>query len=324
MTAIKKQGKYHNQSFIKMRINGSRAKGMMKDYLAKKDAIPSFKIPRKKIDAKCFNQEDTFVWLGHSTILGHLDDISFIVDPMLAKRASPFKCLGPKRFDGSLTPYTELPNIDIVLITHNHYDHMDKETLLKLNERVKCFYVPLDNAQILINWGIEKEKVIEFDWYEDIIYQGVQFSFCPTQHFSGRGLHDRDQYLWGSWVIKGTRHSLYVSGDSGYNNHFKEISSRYGSFDVACIECGAYNEHWSEIHMMPEESVQAALDLKTQVMLPMHWASFDLSTHTWDEPITRAVNQANKEGLSLTLPMIGEVISFVNPIKSRKWWENFS
>jgi len=320
VTAIKRDGKYFNKSYIKMKMNGKKAKGMMKDYMAKQNAVPDFIIPRLKIDKEAFSKQNSFVWLGHSTILGYIDKVSFIVDPMLAKRASPLKCIGPKRFDGSLTPVDELPNIDVVLITHNHYDHMDKDTLLALKDKVKAIFVPLDNAKILINWGIEKEKIKEFDWYEDMVFQDVLFSFCPTQHFSGRSLTDRDKYLWGSWAVKGKSNSIYISGDSGYNAHFEEIGKRFGSFDIACVECGAYNENWSEIHMIPEESVQASADLNAKVMLPMHWAGFDLSTHAWDEPISRALDYAHKLEVKTTTPMIGQVNSFDRPIEYKKWW----
>ena len=320
MYAIKKDGKYFNQDYIQMKISGQKAKGMIKDYMAKKDAVPSFKIQRQVIDKEEFTSQNSFVWLGHSTILSHIDGVSFIVDPMFAKRASPLKCIGPKRFEGSLTPIDELPKIDVILITHNHYDHMDKTSLLALKNTVSQIYVPLDNAQILIKWGIEKEKITEFDWYEDKIFNDVQFSYCPTQHFSGRSIGDKDKYLWGSWAIKGKENSLYVSGDSGYNTHFKDIAKKFGGFDVACMECGAYNENWSEIHMTPEESVQASKDLNAKVMLPMHWAGFDLSTHTWDEPITRAMLNAQSLGVTTTTPMIGQVNSFQNPVEETKWW----
>lgn len=322
MNAIKKDGKYQNLEFIKMKMDLNRAKGMAKDYMKKKDAVPSASIPRVQIDKKAFKSEDSYIWLGHSSILGNIDELSFIVDPMLAKRASPFKCMGPKRFDGSLTPIEELPKIDVILITHNHYDHMDRDTLLGLQEQAQVIYVPLDNKKILTKWGIESSKVKEFDWFEDIVYKGVQFSFCPTQHFSGRGLSDRDKYLWGSWAIKGSKHSIYVSGDSGYNQHFSLIGQKYGPFDVACMECGAYNDNWSEIHMTPEESVQASLDVKAVVMHPMHWASFDLSTHAWDEPINRAKKKAIQLNVITTTPLIGTVNFLNNPIETKQWWKD--
>lgn len=322
MNAIKKEGKYFNKSYIKMKMTGQKAKGIIKEYIAKKNSIPTFEIPRLKIDKDTFKKQNSFVWLGHSTILGNIDDVSFVVDPMLSKRASPLNYVGPKRFYGSITPIDELPTIDLILITHNHYDHMDKKTLLALKDKVKMIYVPLDNAKILIKWGIEKEKIVEFDWYEDVLFHNVLFSFCPTQHFSGRSLSDRDNYLWGSWAVNGKENSIYISGDSGYNEHFKEIGAKFGSFDIACIECGAYNDNWSEVHMTPEESVQASLDLNAKIILPMHWAGFDLSTHSWDEPITRAHVKAEYLQVTTTTPMIGQVNSFNKPIEDKKWWKN--
>lgn len=320
MNALKRDNKFYNIDTIQMTMNMDKAKKMTKDYFAKENAVPVLPIPRKEIDKKAFGSEDTFVWLGHSTILGHIDGVTFIVDPMLDERASPLSCFGPKRFEGSLTPINELPEIDVILITHNHYDHLDQKTIMALQENVKMIYVPLENAKILIKWGVDRSKIKEFDWFEDQIFTHVQFSFVPTQHFSGRGLTDRDRYLWGSWVVKGSKYSIYVSGDSGYNGHFKSIGEKYGPFDVACIECGAYNESWSEIHMVPEESVQASLDLNAKVMLPMHWAGFDLSTHAWDEPISRAIEKANELNVRITTPIIGEVVSFNNSIQSKKWW----
>jgi len=322
MNAIKKDGKYHNHSFINMTMSLDKVKAMTKDYFNKENAVPPFQIPRVKIDIEEFESKDSLVWLGHSTILGNMNGTTFIVDPMLGKRASPIKCMGPKRFDGSLTPIDELPEIDIILITHNHYDHLDKDTILSLKDKVQAIYVPLDNKQILTKWGVEDSLIKEFDWFEDILFNDIQFSFCPTQHFSARGLTDRDNYLWGSWAILSNDKKVYVSGDSGYNEHFKMINEKYGSFDIACMECGAYNDNWSEVHMVPEESVQASVDLEAKVMLPMHWAGFDLSTHSWDEPITRALDKAKELNITMTTPIIGQVIDLGKAVVSKHWWKH--
>lgn len=312
--------KYQNLNNVKMVMNKERAVGMGKDYLSKSKTRPSFTIPRKTIDIEKFTSKDSLLWLGHSTILGNIDGVSFIVDPMLSDRASPLPCIGPKRFEGSLTPINELPNIDVILITHNHYDHLDRKTIMAFHKDIKMILVPKNNAYILKKWGVEPSKIQELSWFEDVMFEGVQFSLCPTQHFSGRSLTDRDKSLWGSWVIRGKKHSVYVSGDSGYNNHFKVIGNKYGPFDIACMECGAYNDNWSEIHMTPEESVQATLDVGAKVMLPMHWAGFDLSTHAWDEPITRATNRAKEIGLTTITPMIGQDMDFEHMVTFDEWW----
>ncbi len=321
MNAIKKDGKFRNLNAIKMTMNVAKAKGMAKDYMNKENTIPAFEIPRVKIERDNFIKKDSLIWLGHSCILANIDNISFIVDPMLGDRASPLKFMGPKRFKGSLTPVEELPKIDYILITHNHYDHLDKETILALEKNVKQILVPLDNAKILIKWGVDTKKIKEFDWYEELYIESVRFAFCPTQHFSGRSLKDRDRYLWGSWAVQGQKHSIYVSGDSGYNTHFREIGKRFGPFDITSMECGAYNDNWSEVHMLPEESVQASLDLNAKVMLPMHWAGFDLSTHAWDEPITRALDKAKELNVTITTPMIGQVLDLNDQVETNHWWK---
>ncbi len=320
MVSKKQKGKYKNLHSIKMTISLDKLKKMGKDFIKKKNATPPFKLPRMKIDKEKFKSTNTLIWLGHSTILGNIDGVSFIVDPMLTNRASPLKCVGPKRFDGTISPFEQLPDIDVILITHNHYDHLDKKSILHLKDKVKSIYTPLDNKKILTKWGVAEYMVKEFDWFEDINFNNVQFSFCPTQHFSSRGLTDRDKCLWGSWAIMGSK-KVYVSGDSGYNEHFKLIGDKYGEFDLACIECGAYNENWSEVHMLPEQSVQASVDIKAKLMLPMHWAGFDLSTHPWDEPITRAIKKAKELKVKTTTPMIGQVLDLGNPIVNVKWWE---
>ena len=180
--------------------------------------------------------------------------------------------------------------------------------------------MPLDNAKTLRSWGVDAQKMQEFDWYEEIKIGSTILALTPSQHFSGRGLHDRDRYLWGSWVVKGKDHSFYISGDSGYNSHFKTIGEKYGPFDLAFLECGAYNDSWIEVHMLPEETVQASIDLQAKVLLPMHWAGFDLSTHSWDEPITRAIAEAKTLEVPTTTPMIGEVVTLDKPLIEKRWW----
>lgn len=320
MEAIKEGGRYRNLGEVKMAMTMKRAKSMMRDYLKKTLRVPPAALPKNQPDVDRFASNDALIWLGHSTLLGHLDGVTFIVDPMLSDRASPIACLGPKRFEGVQVGLDELPQIDLILITHNHYDHLDRETIEALHEKAEAIFLPLDNAPILSKWGVSAEKMRELDWYETAEYRGVRFSLTPSQHFSGRGLTDRDKALWGSWVVQGKTHSLYFSGDSGYNGHFREIGERYGPFDLACLECGAYNDAWPEVHMNPEESVKAAQDLGAKVMLPIHWAGFSLSTHAWDEPITRALAVAQKDKVTVTTPMVGETLVLEDPIRDDWWW----
>lgn len=311
---------YNNLDHVKMSMNKEKFFGILKSHFFKNNGRPDFILPRKPLNIKQFEYKESLVWLGHSTILLRINGVTLIVDPMLSQRASPLSWVGPKRFEGSMISYDELPMIDLVVITHNHYDHLDKTTLQSIHKNVKRFFIPKGNRSILQQWGIDPEKIVEFTWFESQNFENIEFVFCPTQHFSGRTLTDRDRSLWGSWVIKTQTRNLYISGDSGYHHHFKTIGDLYGPFDIACIECGAYNDHWQEVHMTPEQSVQAAIDLRTKIMMPIHWGGFDLSTHPWDEPITRALQKAYDVNLPLTTPMIGEILSFEDLIKNDQWW----
>lgn len=321
MSIHKKQKRYQNLGGISMRFTAEKMWQMTREYLQKQVRIPPFSFTTKKPDLSLFESKDALIWLGHSTLLGRLDGMTFVVDPMFSDRASPIACIGPKRFDGSLIDPKALPPIDVILITHNHYDHMDKETLQMLHDQAKAIYLPLDNAGIIATWGIRGEKVKEFDWYEEIRFKDVRFALAPSQHFSGRGITDRNRSLWGSWVVQGSRHRLFFSGDSGYNDHFKAIGERYGPFDLACLECGAYNDAWPEVHMTPEGSIRAAQDLGAKAMLPIHWGGFSLSTHAWDEPISRALKAAKRESVRVTTPMIGETLALDDVIRERLWWK---
>ena len=292
------------------------------ELLQKRRGTPPFPVPSQPIDLQRFTSDDSVVWLGHSTILAHLDGLSFIVDPILRHRASPLKGIGPKRFEGSAIKADTLPHIDIVLITHNHYDHLDEEAIRHFDQKQCRFLIPKGNAHHLQKWGVSPVNIREFEWHEQFSTGELTFTYLPTQHFSGRGMLDRDRSLWGSWSIKGSRHHLYVSGDSGYNAHFKEIGEQYGPFDLACLECGQYSRAWRHFHMIPEESVQASIDLGAKVMLPMHWAGFDISTHAWDAPINRAITHAKNHKVTLATPKIGENIALHSPQKSDPWWES--
>lgn len=321
MTIHKKQKRYHNLGGVAMRFTPKKMWQMTREYMKKQVRVPPFSFPSKKPDFTLFESGDALVWLGHSTLLGRLDGVSFIVDPMFSDRASPFACVGPKRFDGSLIDSKTLPPIDVILITHNHYDHLDRHSMRMLHKQAKAIYLPLDNVQIIAKWGIRGEKVKEFDWYEEIRFGNVRFAFAPSQHFSGRGVTDRNRSLWGSWAVQGSSRSLYFSGDGGYNSHFKTIGERYGPFDLACLECGAYNDAWREVHMAPEETVRAAQDLGAKVMMPIHWAGFSLSTHAWDDPVTRALAEAKRKKVTVTTPMIGETVMLDDPVRDEVWWD---
>ncbi|MGL6315652.1 MBL fold metallo-hydrolase [Vibrio sp. WXL103] len=284
---------------------------------------PSFDLPvmsmsREQVEAELQN---SVFRLGHSSVLLKLDQQLVLTDPVFSDRASPVQWAGPKRFHQAPITIDELPNIDVVVISHDHYDHLDKSAVKQLAAKVSLFLVPLRVGKHLRNWGIEEDKIVELNWWESHVFNGIEYTLTPTQHFSGRTGLDRDNTLWGSWVIAAASQRVFFSGDSGYFSGFKQIGDKYGPFDLTLIETGAYNEAWSQIHMFPEQSVQAHLDLKGKVMFPIHNSTFDLAIHDWQEPINRALETANQRGVTMVLPQMGEqlVIGEAKPLSF--WWQ---
>jgi L-ascorbate metabolism protein UlaG (beta-lactamase superfamily) len=244
-----------------------------------------------------------------------------MTDPVFSDRASPVQWAGPKRFHQTPITLQDLPSIDVVVISHDHYDHLDKASIKELGDKVGTFLVPLKVGQLLVNWGVPKERVVELDWWESHSVDGIEYTLTPTQHFSGRGLTDRDTTLWGSWVINAQQNKVFFSGDSGYFNGFKEIGERYGPFDFTMIETGAYNDLWSDIHMFPEQSVQAHIDVQGKVMMPIHNSTFDLSMHDWNEPMQRALDISEERGVTLVSPEIGQRLELAEPQPVKAWWQ---
>ena len=286
-------------------------------------AKPHQKTPLKQLTRVQLEQgtEDTLYRLGHSTILMRLSGQFVLTDPVFSDRASPVQWAGPKRFHPSPITIEALPDIKVVVISHDHYDHLDKDAIKKLVKKVEYFVAPTNVGKYLIDWGVDKSKVIELSWWESKQIDGLTFVATPAQHFSGRGLFDRNSTLWASWVIKSTNSNLFFSGDGGYFSGFKEIGERFGPFDITLVENGAYNTLWSDIHMMPEQSIQAHLDLQGKAMLPIHNSTFDLSTHDWFEPLERTHDLARQKNISLITPIFGEAVLIKNPTNHYTWWK---
>ncbi len=286
--------------------------------------VPNFEIPvetHKESDFISDKNQSKITWFGHSAALVEMEGLTIFIDPMLGKVAAPHPMLGSKRFN-KVHPISidSLPTIDIILISHDHYDHLDYGSILKLKDKVKQFYVPLGIKAHLTEWGVSEEKITEFDWWENINYKGVEFISTPARHFSGRGF-TRNNTLWCSWVLKSKNNSIFFSGDSGYGNHFKEIGEKYGPFDFSMIECGQYNEQWAQIHMTPEETIQASIDVQSKLMMPIHWGAFKLALHSWDDPIVRATKKAKELNIPISTPIIGEsIVLNSDNYPKNKWW----
>ena len=286
---------------------------------------PLNRLPSAKTDLLRLDPENNIlVWFGHSSYFMQIDGKKILVDPVFSGAASPV-AFTTKSFPGS-DAYTaeDIPEIDYLIISHDHWDHLDYKTILKLKPKVKQVITGLGTAAHLEYWGFDKSLIIEKDWNEEVkLGTGFTVYTTPARHFSGRTFK-RNKAIWLSFVLLTPSMKLFLGGDSGYDTHFAETGNRYGPFDLAILECGQYNPYWKYIHMMPEETVQAGIDLKAKKILPVHWAKFALSLHDWDEPIKRITAEAAKKNMQLIHPMIGEPVD-LNDLKAfSSWWETVS
>lgn len=324
-----KDGKFLNNGGVKMEMSFKDSfKAMWILFKSNSKAEPNKNITVQKIDSITianYNSKTRFIWFGHSTFLLQIKGKNLLIDPMFGNVPAPNPLLGNKRFSNKLPIEIEkLPHIDAVLITHDHYDHLDYESIQKLKDKVNMFYTPLGVGIHLLKWGIEKERIIELDWWQEIKYDELTIRCTPAQHFSGRGLVDREKTLWCSWIIQSDDENLFFSGDSGYAPHFKEIGDKYGPFDFAFMECGQYNDLWPLVHMFPEETAQAGLDIKAKRMMPIHWGAFKLASHSWTDPVERLSKKAKELKIDLVIPKIGESIEIeLNDSEEiYPWWRN--
>lgn len=261
------------------------------------------------------------IWFGHSAFLVVIDGKNILFDPMFGEVAAPHPWLGTPRYNPELPIDVEdLPAIDAVFFSHDHYDHLDHWSVIALKEKVQHWYVPLGVENHLIEWQIAADDITAMAWGENAEQDGLQISFTPSRHFSGRGLTDRFATLWGSWVVQGKHEKLFFSGDGGYGEHFKAIGEQYGPFDLALMECGQYNDKWAEIHMMPEETAQAAKDVRSKVMMPIHWGQFTLSLHAWNDPVVRVTQAAETIQQKVITPKMGAVVQLSDDMVIDPWW----
>lgn len=283
-------------------------------------APPSAGLPFVKTDLKALSDDKpTVVWFGHSSYLIKYKGKAVLVDPVFSGHASP-SSLMIKAFTGTNNYHVDdMPEIDLLVITHDHYDHLDYETIGALKGKVKNVVMPLGVGAHFEHWGWNKNLLTELDWWESSSIQSMNLTAVPSRHFSGR-LFKRGVTLWAAFVLEIENYKIFLGGDSGYDDQFKAIGEKFGPFDLAFLECGQYNEDWPYIHMFPEETAQAAVDLKAKVLLPVHWAKFKLSRHAWDDSIKRVHEAAKKLNLPLATPEIGETFTIGGPLPDKAWW----
>ena len=295
------------------------------DFLfADNQRTPDAELPVKPVDLTHFNNKDSnhlnVTWLGHSFLMINIDGYKILTDPVFEKRVS---VLGPTRFNGDVPlDIQQIPEVDAVIISHDHYDHLNKYSVQRLIDKSNRFIVPLAVSELLADWGVPRDKIVELDWWQEHRFdQNLMIAATPAQHFSGRGLFDRNATLWASWVIQTPFHNLFFSGDSGYFRGFKQIGEKYGPFDMTFIECGAYGKGWPNVHMFPEQTVQAHWDLKGKVLHPIHWGTFNLSLHPWYEPMMRLTAAAKAKKIEISTPIVGETTVYDSSIHTARWWE---
>jgi L-ascorbate metabolism protein UlaG (beta-lactamase superfamily) len=278
-------------------------------------APESLKDPRPTPGLRAF-------WIGHASVFIEIDGQRLLVDPIFSEYASPFD-FGPRRFHPAPIALADLPPIDAVLITHDHYDHLDMRSIQQLARRGTRFFVPLGIGAHLQAWGVAAAQVHELEWWKEEALKGLRIVSTPSRHYSGRGLTDRNATLWTSWSVIGARHRFYVSGDTGYSDHFRTIADRFGPFDLSFIKIGAYGPGapWLDIHMSPEDAVRAHRELRARRLFPVHWGTFNLAFHAWDEPIRRTLAAARTSQVEVLTPRVGEIIDADLAFASNPWWE---
>lgn len=321
-----KNGAFQNQHETPQFTEGANFVKVSREFFFGKSERkqPMQPIAAEKTDLKALDPtKDLIVWFGHSSYFMQLNGKRILVDPVLSGSASPVS-FTTKSFKGTdVYSVDDFPEIDYLFITHDHYDHLDYKTVRALRNKVKRVITALGVGAHLEKWGYDSGKITERDWYEEVKMDGGFTAVAmPSRHFSGRGFK-RNSTLWTSFVLQTPDKKIYIGGDSGYDSHFKEIGAKYGPFDLVILENGQYNKYWKHIHMMPEETVQAAIDLKAKKLFPVHWSKFALALHQWDEPINRVVQEAERKGIALMHPNIGSATYLNESTGNTKWWQHY-
>ncbi len=320
-----REGAFQNVNPTVMMAEGASYPKLLRKFFFERlpEQEPSRVLPSVKKDLRSLPKEEpTITWFGHSSYLLTLNGKLILVDPVFSERASPFSFVGSKAFPVT-HPYRmeDLPDPDLVILTHDHYDHWDNGGMRKFGPRVPLFFTSLGVGEHLEYWGIDPSRIREFDWWESAtVLPGLELTATPSRHFSGR-VFKRNQTLWSSFIVKTGEMKVFVGGDSGYDDMFKKIGAYAGGFDFAILECGQYDAMWPNIHMMPEQTVQAGVDVNAKLMMAVHWGKFKLANHVWTDPIERASAKAAELNMPLVTPSLGETIRLDRPTPGKAWWK---
>jgi L-ascorbate metabolism protein UlaG (beta-lactamase superfamily) len=328
-----KDGKFHNLRETQM-ITGNMVGATLKflyariGFLSKifsdEDAEqkPSLPLPTVKTDLKNLDpKEDVVIWFGHSSYLIQLNGKRVLVDPLFSKVSSPVWFF-PKAFDGTdAYGADDMPELDCLIITHDHWDHLDYKTVLRLKNKVKKIVCPIGVGEHFEYWGFPKEQIVELYWGDDVSFgDNFKIHCLPARHFTGRGIF-RNKSLWGSFLIDAKNFKIYVGGDSGYDAHYAEIGNKFGPIDLVILNSGQYNKDWKHNHMAPDEVIKASEDLCAKMLLPVHICKISLAHHSWYEPLAELSRMSDGRSFLLLTPMIGEKVNLRSNSKNAQWWE---
>jgi L-ascorbate metabolism protein UlaG (beta-lactamase superfamily) len=286
--------------------------------------VPKGNIPVNHLKRSSFDappaQGLVYRWLGHSSVMVEMEGCRILFDPVISDNTSLLPGKG-KRFSDPPISLDNLPDIDLVMLSHDHFDHLDMAVMKAVKHRETSFVAAKGIGKYLADWGISSDRIQEMSWWEKTGFGELEIIFVPARHFSGRGMLDANKTLWGGWVIRDNDKSVYFSGDTGYADHFKVIGHKYGPFDLTMINVGSYSDFCPDIQFTPELSIRAHLEANGRVLLPLHWATYDLTFHPWDEPIIRAMKAAKENNVKISTPLIGARVDLDKPIESDAWWE---
>lgn len=321
---MKKSPQWLDGAFENPQPLRNKAWGSLAAMFESAEKSPSAPMPVVQLDAKVLETLPAtglrITWLGHSTSLIELDGKRFLTDPIWSERSSPLSFIGPTRWYEPLIALEALPPIDAVLISHDHFDHLDYRTIVRMKDWKTTFIVPLGVGAHLEYWGVPPEHIVELDWWEPTPVGDLQVVCTPARHASGRSVWDKDAKLWAGYAVRGPKHRVYYSGDTGLFPAMDEIGRQLGPFDATLIETGQYNQAWPDWHIGPEQAVIAHEKVKGKVMFPIHWGLFQLASHGWTEPVERAVAEAHKRGVAIVTPRPGEGVEPEAPNKTSRWW----